>query len=203
MKGICIVSIYHTKGSPGCFTMTLTTIKQHTHVCKCTHRQTCTHIWNTQTHENWRRGVEMAVKKHCLEIAVEQVVLWTDLKEEEELECLRRQTVQNRCANIRKWSFSKCFCVYTRGQMRIMLLRFRVKDTGTLLKDVHLCRVALFLSIPKNLTVYCWESFLQVPQVIFRQSLREDKWKYSFVTCVSIFFPGQSWTEIKLARSVQ
>ena len=114
MKGTCIVPIFHTKGSPGCFTITLTTIKQHTHVCKCTHRQTCTHIWNTQTHENWRRGVEMAVKKHCLEIAVEQVVLWTDLKEEEELECLRRQTVRNRCANIRKWSFSKCFCVYTR-----------------------------------------------------------------------------------------
>ena len=78
-------------------------------------------------------GKDTGVKKDSLETVIEQVRLETALREKEEsvAECLRqtvpnrggrirvaeclRQTVPNRWASLRKRSFTKCFCVYTKG----------------------------------------------------------------------------------------
>ena len=65
------------------------------------------------------KGIGMAVKK-SLKIIIKQVRLEGGLKRGGRmrvLECLR-QIVPNRWANIRKRSFTQCFCIYMRGVRR-------------------------------------------------------------------------------------
>ena len=73
------------------------------------HTCTCAHVSD--------EGIGMAVK-NSLEIIIKQVVcLEVSFKRGGRIrvvECLR-QIVPNRWASIRKRSFTKCFCVYTRG----------------------------------------------------------------------------------------
>ena len=83
-------------GSTGRFTITLTT-HIHTHASD--------------------GGIGTAVKK--FRKLLNRCFLRVALKKEAESEwhiiaCLR-QIVPNRWANVKKWSFTKCFCVYTRG----------------------------------------------------------------------------------------
>ena len=62
------------------------------------------------------KGIGTAVK-NSLEIIIKQVRLEGGFKRGGRIkvaECLR-QTVPNRWARVRKGSFTKCFCVYTRG----------------------------------------------------------------------------------------
>ena len=78
------------------------------------HRALCnnTNHTHTHTHRVSDDGMGRAVK-NSLEIIIKQVRLEGGF--ERVAECLR-QTVPDRWASIRKRSFTKCFCVYTRGR---------------------------------------------------------------------------------------
>ena len=68
------------------------------------------------THSRIGRGVGTAVK-NSLEIIIKEVRLEGGLKRRGRFKVAEflRQIVPNRWASIRKRSFTKCFCVYTRG----------------------------------------------------------------------------------------